>query len=130
MGEQAVGLLKKLGYTNVRHYIGGMAEWVENGGLAERSALPGTVKPAVPASRPGASRGFSWLETLASWSLERLVGLWLGMIVVFGVIYWLAGIGMGWGLQAGSTEVKPDLSGFATAIYLVSSPRFRSVTAT
>jgi potassium channel LctB len=54
---------------------------------------------------------------LANWPLERLVGFWLGMIVIFGIIYWLAGIGMGWGLQAGSVEVHPDLSGFATAMY-------------
>jgi len=57
------------------------------------------------------------LEVIANWPLERLVGFWLGMILIFGVIYWLAGIGMGWGLQAGSSIVHPDVSGFATAIY-------------
>lgn len=54
---------------------------------------------------------------VANWPLERLVGFWLGMILIFGVIYWLAGIGMGWGLQAGSSVVHPDVSGFMTAIY-------------
>lgn len=39
------------------------------------------------------------------------------MILVFRLIYWLAGIGMGWGLQAGNNAVKPDLDGFVTAIY-------------
>ena len=63
------------------------------------------------------ARRLSWLEVIANWPLERLVGFWLGMILIFGVIYWLAGIGMGWGLQAGSSIVHPDVSGFATAIY-------------
>jgi potassium channel LctB len=63
------------------------------------------------------ARRLSWLEIVANWPLERLVGFWLGMILIFGVIYWLAGIAMGWGLQAGSSVVHPDVSGFATAIY-------------
>ena len=54
---------------------------------------------------------------MASWSLEQLVGFWLAIIVVFGFIYWVAGIGMGWGLQAGNTEIRPDLNGLGTAIY-------------
>jgi len=54
---------------------------------------------------------------VANWPLERLVGFWLGMILIFGVIYWLAGIGMGWGLQAGSSVVHPDVGGLATSIY-------------
>jgi hypothetical protein len=62
-------------------------------------------------------RHLSALEILANWPLERLIGIWLGMIVVFGLIYWLAGIGMGWGLQAGNVPVKPDLDGVGTAIY-------------
>jgi hypothetical protein len=33
------------------------------------------------------------------------------------LIYWAAGVGMGWGLQAGNTTVKPDLEGLGTAIY-------------
>jgi hypothetical protein len=39
------------------------------------------------------------------------------MIVVFGVIYWLAGIAMGWGLQVENNPVKTDLDGLLTAIY-------------
>ena len=106
-----------MGYSNLRHYVGGMDEWVKNGARVESSAPPVAVKPAVPTRRHVALRGISWLEILAGWSLERLVGLWLAMIAIFGVVYWLAGIGMGWGLQAGSVSVMPDLNGFATAIY-------------
>lgn len=111
-----MGLLEKIGYTHLRYYVGGMADWMENGGAVERS---GTSSPAPMSSvaRVGASHRLSWLEILAGWSLERLIGIWLGMIIAFGVIYWLAGIGMGWGLQVGSMPAKPDLDGLVTAIY-------------
>ena len=39
------------------------------------------------------------------------------MIIVFGLIYWIAGVGMGMGLQAGDSRVKADGRGFVTAIY-------------
>jgi Ion channel len=94
-----------------------MADWGASGAPVGRSSPPAEVSQARPSGGRNVTRRLSWLEILANWPLERLVGFWLGMIVVFGVIYWLAGIGMGWGLQAGNTEVKPDLSGLATAIY-------------
>ena len=106
-----------MGYTNLRYYIGGMADWVENGGAVESSETASAVVPAARVTLTTNSRGLSWLELLANFSLERLVVIWLGMIVVFGLIYWAAGIAMGWGLQAGNAAVKPDLDGFVTAIY-------------
>jgi Ion channel len=110
-------LLKKLGYTDVRHYVGGLADWKDHGGAIECNA-PSVVLPEMPLRRRQTIiRHLSWLEVLADWPLERLVGFWLGMILIYGVIYWLAGIGMGWGLQAGSSVVHPDVSGLATAIY-------------
>src|SRR5919109_3600142 len=94
-----------------------MADWKESGGHIECNA-PGVAMPQIRSSeRQMPGRRLSWLEVLASWPLERLIGCWLGMILGFGIIYWLAGISMGWGLQAGSAEVKPDLRGFGTAIY-------------
>ncbi len=114
---QAVGLLEKLGYTNVRHYVGGLADWKENAGPIEcNNPTPASPLERTTEGRRNARR-LSWLEVVANWPLERLVGCWLAVILVFGIIYWLAGVSMGWGLQAGSAEVKPDLSGFATAIY-------------
>ena len=110
-------MLKKLGYTNVRHYVGGMADWKDSGGPIECAASVIATPQTRTSEQQILARRLSWLEVVANWPLERLVGFWLGMIVVFGVIYWLAGISMGWGLQAGNAEVQPDLSGFATAIY-------------
>jgi hypothetical protein len=110
-----VGLLTKMGYTSVRHYVGGMAEWIETGGPVEKNDSP-VVRVTARASVPVASRA-SWLEIVANWPLERLIGFWIGMILVFGLIYWIAGISMGWGLQAGNVAVRPDLNGLGTAIY-------------
>lgn len=109
-----------MGYTNLLYYVGGMADWVESGGPVEK------VEPAAAPPRSGQniqspiSSNSSWssfLDLLANWSLDRLVGFWLGMILVFGLVYWGAGISMGWGLQAGNVAVKPDLEGLGTAIY-------------
>jgi hypothetical protein len=108
-------LLRETGYTNLRHYIGGMADWLAHGGPVEKSAAP--VSPPVRAAAQSPAGHFSWLEIIANWPLDRLIGFWLAMIIVFGFVYWLAGIGMGWGLQAGSAAVKPDFEGLGTAIY-------------
>jgi hypothetical protein len=36
LGKQAVGLLQGMGYKGTRHYVGGMADWVENRGPVEK----------------------------------------------------------------------------------------------
>jgi potassium channel LctB len=116
LGKQAVGLLERMGYTNLRYYVGGMADWVENGGSVE-TAMPPRVERDL---RSTSARAVSWsnrLDILANWSLQQLICFWLGIIFVFGLIYWVAGIGMGWGLQAGNTAIRPDLNGLGTAIY-------------
>lgn len=113
-------MLEKLGYTNLRYYVGGLADWigagapVEKAGPAYGSGMSGTEGRARTESATDWSR---FLDVLAGWPLKGLVGFWIGMIFVFGFVYWAAGIGMGWGLQAGNVAVKPDLEGFGTAIY-------------
>ena len=109
-----------MGYTNLRYYVGGMADWVESNGPVERmesTAVAARAGREISSTLPRTSSWSGVLELLACWSLKRLVGFWLGMIVVFGVVYWVAGNGMGWGLQAGNVAVKPDLEGLGTAIY-------------
>jgi len=106
-----------LGYANVRHYVGGLADWKESGGSIECNTPPVATPETFSIHQQRLARRLSWLEMVANWPLERLVGFWLGMILIFGVIYWLAGIGMGWGLQAGSSVVHPDVGGLATSIY-------------
>lgn len=111
-----MSLLEKKGYTHLRYYVGGMADWTESGAEVEQDVLPVST-PIGSVASPLVSRRLSWLEVVANLSLETLVGIWLGMIMVFGLIYWLAGIGMGWRLQAGNVAVKPDLNGLGTAMY-------------
>lgn len=106
-----------MGYRNLRYYFGGMADWTEGGGVVDRIDAPAMAVPVKSLAQLGTSRPLSWLELFVNLSLEKLVSLWLGMILVFGLIYWLAGIDMGWGLQAGNSAVKTDLDGLWTAIY-------------
>jgi Ion channel len=109
-----------MGYTNVYHYVGGMTDWVESGAPVERVEALLQAAQATRHIQPVSARRVSWanwLDILANWSLKQLVGFWLGIIIVFGFVYWAAGVGMGWGLQAGNTTVKPDFVGLGTAIY-------------
>jgi len=109
-----------MGYTNVRYYVGGMADWVEGCGPVERVESPAVPRQPARNIQPSSPRRLAWancLGILANWPLEQLVGFWLGIIIFFGLVYWIAGIGMGWGLQAGNATVKPDLDGLGTAIY-------------
>jgi potassium channel LctB len=105
-----------MGYQNLRYYVGGMADWLEHNGPVQGSATT-VLAAATGVVSAKVSRRLSWLERLANFSLERLVGVWFGMIVAFGLIYWLAGLGMGSGLQAGNTAVKADWDGLWTASY-------------
>jgi hypothetical protein len=120
LGGEAVRLLESQGYTRVRHYTGGMSDWTESGGIVEKSAAAQATASTLgnPTAAGVPSFGWAqWLIRIADWPMERLVGFWLGMILFFGLLYWCAGLAMGWGLQAGTTLVRPDFTGLATAIY-------------
>lgn len=117
MAKRAVGSLQEMGYTNLRYYVGGMEDWQQNGGSVQKLAESVSAQQSLRRTPLAAPGHLSALEILANWPLERLIGFWLGMIVVFGLIYWLAGISMGWGLQAGNVAVKPDIHGLGTALY-------------
>ena len=110
-------MLEKLGYAKVRHYVGGMADWLDHRCPVEKSESSTIEVTTRSNTQPIAARHVSFLEVVANWPLQRLIGFWVGMIVLFGAVYWLAGLSMGWGLQAGSVAVKPDLEGLGTAIY-------------
>lgn len=110
-------MLEAMGYTNLRYYVGGMADWAEHGGAVESRNCAVAASANNLSVVSVATEKLSWLETIAGFSLERLISVWFGMIVVFGLLYWAAGVGMGMGLQAGSNAVKADGQGFVTAIY-------------
>jgi len=66
-----------MGYTKVRHYVGGMADWLEHGAAVEKSAALIEAPPVRSSARQNIRRRLSWLEILANWPLERLVGFWV-----------------------------------------------------
>ena len=79
-----------MGYTNLRYYVGGMADWVENGGAVEKVEVPVIAEVARRNGQSASGWRISWsnwLDILANWSLQQLICFWLGIIIVFGFIY-------------------------------------------
>jgi len=129
-----------------------MSGWIEAGGpvekgraspqsaprVARRGAFedgkgPAAVAFGLPAARPRSARSLprtsggivALFDALAVRSVGQILAAWLGMVVVFGLLYWLAEVAMKWGgLAASGTAVPGDLGGLATAMY------FSFVTAT
>ena len=125
-----MGLLRGLGYSNVRHYRGGLADWTQAGGPLERGAAP-LVRIDVPARqlsalapRPGRQWTSMLLDAIERQSTARLFAVWLAMILVCSVVYWAACFSSEHGLLAGGRPVGGSLRGLGTAIY------FSFVTAT
>ncbi len=133
---QAVGLLQDMGYLNVGHYAGGIEEWMESGASVESGppVSPPRDHTSVPVSRlhprrlarPTArlARSFgrrlqpvSLIERLADSSYRALLGLWLGIVLGFGVLYWLWIIAGFNGLYEAGTPVMPAFASLATALY-------------
>lgn len=111
-------LLSAMGYTRVRHYRGGLAEWRELGYPLEGARPPADrspVRKASPAKRPHpVARLFG---RLASLSFGSLLWLWIAVVGACGVAYWLATLGGGVALAEKGLPVGADLNGFLTALY-------------
>ncbi len=133
---QAVGLLQGMGYTRIGHYAGGIEEWMESGAAVESgvAATPaparrGPGRMAPPTARRALSFGRRWqpvalIERLADSSYRALLGLWLGIVLGFGVLYWLAILAGFDGLHEAGAALEPEFASLATALY------FSAVTAT
>ena len=132
-----MGLLRRLGYSNLRHYRGGIGDWMERGEAVERLAPPLVDVPLVPgqdtAARPrersldGSQRrqwATAFLDAIDSRPTSQLFLFWLAMVVLCGVAYWLAALLGYHGLVAGRVPIGFTAEGLATAIY------FSFVTAT
>lgn len=119
---QAVGVLKELGYSNVRRFEDGLAGWRENDGPLEQRA--GT-KAAGVSINSKKRIGFSpRLQLLERSSFVTLLGVWLGMVLVFGIVYAAAPVLLGAGLKEEGRLLGESLPDIMTAIY------FSFVTAT
>ncbi len=128
-------LLHELGYTNVRHYRGGLADWKDSGGLIE-SASPSGAQAAW--GRELRARGGACVapEFRANRFENALLGLiercstselslvWLAIILLSGVAYWIAAMAGRPALLEHGAAVAGGLDGLATAVY------FSFVTAT
>jgi rhodanese-related sulfurtransferase len=143
--EHAIRQLHELGYSNVRDYRGGLADWVESGESVESVAEeltepdssatildgpPLTISPSGEIGRAPARLSQmrrldnSVLDLIQRRSALQLFLIWIGMILLSGVGYWLAArLGKPALVEAG-LPVGADLKGLASALY------FSFVTAT
>jgi len=60
-----------MGYTKVRHYVGGMADWLEHGAAVEKSAALIEAPPVRSSARQNIRRRLSW------WKFWQ-IGRWRG----------------------------------------------------
>ncbi len=142
---QAQQQLHELGYTNVRDYRAGIADWTESGEPTESVAETVPEPDASPAPLAGPplsvapdgqiGRAPARLSQMRRWdnsvldliqerSALQLFLIWIGTVLLAGVAYWLAALAGEHGLVEGGRPVDVDLKGLASAIY------FSFVTAT
>ena len=144
---QALHQLQGLGYTNVRDYRAGIADWVDSGeptdSVAESSPEPdpdaSAEMPTGPEltvsldgqvgrapARLSQMRQFdrSILAQIQQRSALQLFIIWMGMVALCGTSYWLLAIAGEHGLIEHGAPLGVDLNGFTSAIY------FSFVTAT
>jgi Ion channel len=141
-------LLHELGYSNVRDYRGGIADWVESGSPTESATetpLPVpepdphatmAVGPPLSDSPSGVvGRGparlsrmgrldKSVLDLVQQRSTLQLFMIWIGTILVSGACFWLGALVGEHGLVEAGHPLGADLNGFVSALY------FSFVTAT
>lgn len=130
-----MGLLQELGYSNVRHLNGGIAEWREAGlpvesAAAETAANGATAELLRRAPIMGQAHslrrplGDAVFDAVDSLSTTGVFAIWLALILVCAVVYWLSGFAGHPVLTEAGRTVAPDWGGLWTAIY------FSFVTAT
>jgi hypothetical protein len=141
-------LLHELGYSNVRDYRGGIADWVESGSPTETAtdAPPPDPQPdpnaTIPVGPPLADspngvvgRGparlsrmgrldKSVLDLVQQRSTLQLFLIWIGTILLSGACFWFGALIGEHGLVEGGRPLGANLNGFASALY------FSFVTAT
>ena len=131
-------MLHELGYSNVREYRGGIADWIESGEPTESvtgtasEPDPDTTIPAGPSlvASPSGEVGRgparlsrmrrldnSVLDLVQRRSTLQLFLIWIGTILLSGFAYWLGALIGEHGLLEGGRPVGADPHGFASALY-------------
>src|SRR5439155_25618929 len=116
----AVGLLTGLGYTDVRHYPGGLAEWTQRAAPVIVQRPRAIARVVTPIS--GALARFVYAQ--ADRPVSSLFRLWLAMVAACAAAYWILQWLPGGALESNGAAVAPDLRGLLSALY------FSAVTAT
>ncbi|MGO9057874.1 MAG: ion channel [Candidatus Binataceae bacterium] len=123
-----------MGYTNVRHYHGGLADWQEYGAPLDSGSLSIDTVVSKPGPLPSRDlsaetntsftarlRRFQLADRLADFidrqSTVRLFLVWMGMTLAFGAIYWLAGLFHHSGLLETGRWIDGSEHGLWSAIY-------------
>ena len=126
-----------MGYTNVRHYHGGIADWKEAGlpvesepdaaEMSVASAPPALAQSTAATARrgriehPRISRSRQWgnalLDLIESLSATQIFFVWLAMVVVCGALYWLTGFSRHPGLVDSGKPIAATFEGLLSALY-------------
>jgi hypothetical protein len=141
LSEQAVALLQDLGYSNVRDYREGLADWVESGGPLESAAA--AIEPTEPVARlpeaqlsadgvpgrgPARVSDSTWNDSVVGliqqFSTLQLFMVWIATVGLCGFAYWAGALLGDHVLLEGTAPVGADLRGLGNALY------FSFVTAT
>ena len=125
-------LLQDLGYTNVCHYPGGLAEWLEPQEILRVATPPEPRETSIATDGSERTRRLdlspSWssrfVDALGDRSVGSLFRWWIGMVLIFGGVYWLLDWSPRLALVSGGGPVDAGVRGFFSALY------FSAVTAT
>jgi Ion channel len=137
-------LLHDLGYSNVRDYSGGLADWIESGQAleaatdtvppaAQESSLLGPQLVAAPDGSVGRGPARVLLDSKGKdlflgftdrLSTFQLFLVWMGTVVLRGLGYWIGALFGDPGLRERGYPVGAGLGGLVTSLY------FSFVTAT
>ena len=110
-------LLHEMGYTRVRDFDGGVAEWVAAGLQVEPGDNP------ILSSRPRAAARFevksrpSPLAWIAGRPIGALLWMWLLINLGCGFLYWLIGFVPGYGLREGTQPIGNGAAALLESVY-------------
>jgi hypothetical protein len=123
-----------MGYTNLRHYHGGIADWKEAGLPVESAPVAAEPSPAQSQQQVGLtpmrrarpeplvmSRRQQWgtalLDLIERLSTTQVFLVWLGMVFGCGGLYWLTSFSRRPGLVDSGRPIAATLGGLLSALY-------------
>lgn len=116
-------LLNEIGYTRVRDFDGGIAEWtlaglpLEGGGIPLFLSEPKVDRSSERKSARSSRASVSPLAWIAGRPIGTLLATWLGINLAFGILYWLLSFLPGHGLREMGQPLGHGAADFLEAIY-------------